>query len=44
MYMERDGMKAFVVNPAIYYKGNNINDLNYLIDLFRIQLIIDRVS
>ena len=36
MYMERDGMKAFVVNPSIYYKGNNINDLNYLIDLFRI--------
>ena len=36
MYMERDGMKAFVVNPSIYYKGSNINDLNYLIDLFRI--------
>lgn len=36
MYMERDGMKCVVVNPSVYYKGNKIEDLNYLIDLFRI--------
>ncbi len=26
----------FVVNPKLYYKGNKIEDLNYLIDLFRV--------
>lgn len=36
MYMERDGMKCFAVNPSVYYKGNKIEDLSYLMDLFRI--------
>ena len=26
----------FVVNPKLYYKGNRKEDLNYLVDLFRV--------
>lgn len=29
-----DTKNYFVVNPKIYYKGNKINELNYLINLF----------
>lgn len=36
MIIEDYDKKFLVVNPKIYYKGNNIDDLTYLINLFRI--------
>lgn len=37
MMVEDYNKKFFIVNPGIYYKGNKIEDLRYLIDLFRIK-------
>lgn len=36
MIIEDYNKKFVVVNPRIYYKGNNIDDLTYLINLFKI--------
>lgn len=36
LFVERFNKKFFVVNPLIYYKGNKIQDLSYLIELFNI--------
>lgn len=36
LYIERFNKKFFAVNPMIYYKGNKIDDINYLIELFNI--------
>lgn len=36
LFVERFNKKFFVVNPLIYYKGTKIEDLNYLIELFKI--------
>lgn len=36
MLVEDYEKKFFIVNPKIYYKGNDLEDLTYLINLFRI--------
>lgn len=36
MYIENGDINGFLVNPSLYYRGNNINDLNYLIELFKL--------
>lgn len=36
MLIEDYEKKFFIVNPKIYYKGSNIDNLTYLINLFRI--------
>jgi hypothetical protein len=36
LYVERFNKKFFAVNPLIYYKGKRIEDLNFLIELFKI--------
>ncbi len=36
MLIEDYEKKFFIVNPKIYYKGNDLEDLTYLINLFRI--------
>lgn len=36
MYVEKSDINGFLVNPSLYYKGNNIEDLNYLIELFKL--------
>ena len=34
LFIKKDGTHIYV-NPSIYYKGNNIDDLKALIDMFR---------
>ena len=36
LYVERFNKKFFAVNPLIYYKGRHIEDLNFLVELFKI--------
>jgi hypothetical protein len=36
LYVERFNKKFFAVNPLIYYKGKRIEDLSFLIELFKI--------
>jgi hypothetical protein len=36
LLIEDYGKKFFVINPLIYYKGNRIEELNYLINLFKL--------
>lgn len=36
LLIEDYGKKFFVINPLIYYKGNRIEELNYLINLFKV--------
>jgi hypothetical protein len=36
LYVERFNKKFFAVNPLIYYKGKRIEDLSFLIELFKL--------
>jgi hypothetical protein len=36
LLIEDYGKKFFIINPLIYYKGNRIEELNYLINLFKL--------
>ena len=36
-YMTNQAASFFVVNPAIFYKGNKLDELKAVIDLFKVK-------